>query len=304
MGIAVTTQDVILHMNTLSKSISYRGVIKYFDDKSWDTDIIPLLYPLWHSDRDKLEVFTSFKSGAYQVTRNKYTRRQGEATGKWVSYEFPYQELDTDAAESLTTALIEKYIDYKETIEKKLADALQTEFVEKTQLSWDKVRLVRNFLLQDSDWTQLADAPITDGDEKQMWQTYRDKLRNIPFDSYGSPWDVKFPITPTEYIARESYDALPEAITDKYGTFGHREPYLNSSEYHLWQPSVHVINNWRQRMAFYMLLRMNTLDDITMAGLLQRNQTRSHGFDPYGRENDDRDSYIDDLLNKIQAGEI
>jgi len=43
----------------------------------------------------------------------------------------------------------------------------------------DKMRTVRNGLLQDSDITQLADAPLTDA-EKAEWATYRQALRDMP----------------------------------------------------------------------------------------------------------------------------
>jgi hypothetical protein len=40
-------------------------------------------------------------------------------------------------------------------------------------------RGIRNKLLTDSDWTQIADAPLTDA-EKASWQTYRTSLRDLP----------------------------------------------------------------------------------------------------------------------------
>jgi len=43
----------------------------------------------------------------------------------------------------------------------------------------DKMRRVRNDLLQESDITQLADAPLTDA-EKAEWATYRQALRDMP----------------------------------------------------------------------------------------------------------------------------
>ena len=43
----------------------------------------------------------------------------------------------------------------------------------------DKMRTVRNGLLQECDITQLADAPLTDA-EKAEWATYRQALRDMP----------------------------------------------------------------------------------------------------------------------------
>lgn len=61
------------------------------------------------------------------------------------------------------------------------------------------VRGSRNFLLQQSDWTQLVDAPVND-EEKELWASYRQELRDIltlyteviPFD------EIAWPVAPTK----------------------------------------------------------------------------------------------------------
>lgn len=53
------------------------------------------------------------------------------------------------------------------------------------------VRYKRNSLLKDSDWTQLADAPV-DG---AAWQPYRQALRDITTQE-GFPWNVIWPTKP------------------------------------------------------------------------------------------------------------
>tara|TARA_Y100001963_G_scaffold109417_1_gene151319 strand:- start:650 stop:952 length:303 start_codon:yes stop_codon:yes gene_type:complete len=42
-----------------------------------------------------------------------------------------------------------------------------------------QMRTWRDALLAQSDWTQMADAPLTD-DEKRAWATYRQALRDYP----------------------------------------------------------------------------------------------------------------------------
>ena len=54
-----------------------------------------------------------------------------------------------------------------------------------------KVRQTRAALLADSDWTQVADAPV----DKTAWATYRQALRDIPSQS-GFPRAVTWPETP------------------------------------------------------------------------------------------------------------
>ena len=41
-----------------------------------------------------------------------------------------------------------------------------------------KVRLRRNILLQDTDWTQMPDSPLSDS-KKTEWATYRQALRDM-----------------------------------------------------------------------------------------------------------------------------
>lgn len=53
------------------------------------------------------------------------------------------------------------------------------------------VRAQRDDLLRQSDWTQLADAPI----DPAPWATYRQALRDVPQQA-GFPADVSWPTQP------------------------------------------------------------------------------------------------------------
>ena len=53
------------------------------------------------------------------------------------------------------------------------------------------VRKSRGDKLADSDWTQVADAPV----DKAVWATYRQALRDITTQS-GFPWTVTWPDAP------------------------------------------------------------------------------------------------------------
>lgn len=53
------------------------------------------------------------------------------------------------------------------------------------------VREDRNKRLAESDWTQLADAPV----DSAVWATYRQALRDITAQS-GFPWEVTWPDAP------------------------------------------------------------------------------------------------------------
>lgn len=52
----------------------------------------------------------------------------------------------------------------------------------------------RNSLLANSDWTQLADVPLT-AEEKADWATYRQALRDVPSQP-GFPNNIVWPAAP------------------------------------------------------------------------------------------------------------
>lgn len=62
---------------------------------------------------------------------------------------------------------------------------------------WVEVRNDRNAKLLSCDWTQLADAPISDAD-KTAWATYRQQLRDVPSNNSSATTmaDITWPTEP------------------------------------------------------------------------------------------------------------
>lgn len=56
-----------------------------------------------------------------------------------------------------------------------------------------RVRTLRSSKLSQSDWTQLADAPV----DSTQWGVYRQALRDIT-EQAGFPWSVTWPVAPNE----------------------------------------------------------------------------------------------------------
>lgn len=56
---------------------------------------------------------------------------------------------------------------------------------------WEQIRLWRNAELAQTDWTQLADAPV----DKEVWADYRQKLRDLPAQG-GNAQDAVIPTRP------------------------------------------------------------------------------------------------------------
>lgn len=103
-----------------------------------------------------------FEGPQAQPTRYQTAYRDGvqQINGKWYT-KYSVADMDDDA---------------KAAIDARQADA---------------VRATRNQKLKDSDWTQVADAPV----DKDAWATYRQALRDVPSQA-GFPWDVQWPTEP------------------------------------------------------------------------------------------------------------
>ena len=59
---------------------------------------------------------------------------------------------------------------------------------------WVKVRGKRDALLRESDWTMVADAPLT-SEQIKAYKNYRKALRDLPL-TVNNPVNVIFPVTP------------------------------------------------------------------------------------------------------------
>jgi hypothetical protein len=67
---------------------------------------------------------------------------------------------------------------------------------EPAPLTWDDIRSVRNGVLTQCDWTQLADAPLTT-EQRAAWASYRQQIRAVP-QTFETPEAVVWPSQPTE----------------------------------------------------------------------------------------------------------
>jgi len=140
------------------------------------------------------------------IIENNIITAHGEHTEVFPNVSFPKEGLDlmwaqernayqiqSDKVHSQTEKLtsVEPYIEngvvFDVIVEVKTQDELDAE---KTQKA-NEVRYKRNALLTQSDWTQLADAPV----DNLTWAVYRQALRDITLQA-GFPFDVIFPVIP------------------------------------------------------------------------------------------------------------
>ena len=227
MATIASPSETSLYLNAFDKTIQHEGVMKTIDDDYWTSDIVPILYPLWDSDKDKLELFVQYKDGSTKMNKTKYQRNQKTGEYKWVSYQFDTSPFPTEVND-LYTRIVDKWIEYRQGQENDLERALEASFSQSTILNWTKVSLIRNFLLMDSDWTQLGDAPIS-AEEKAKWVTYRQKLRDIPQDQATiAANSVVFPMTPTKHVKLgdgktylsdvSHFYTIPQSVYSKFST--------------------------------------------------------------------------------------
>ena len=122
--------------------------------------------------------------------------------GGWVNYDRNTELLEADGylpvvviEEATAEKPIVKYREVNGQIEQYAEAAPVPAVPEPTAEQQEmQVRAQRNSLLSLSDWTQLADAPLTT-EQKQAWAEYRQALRDVP-EQAGFPENVVWPSAP------------------------------------------------------------------------------------------------------------
>jgi hypothetical protein len=234
--------NLILQLNAVQKQINYRGVIREISDTYWNDEILPLLYPNWDTDKDKLINFLYYDTGAFLARRRKFVKNFSTGEYYWKDYEMERYEVAeaTEIFEKLKEAFYLIDSTEREDFQKELAQA----YADTKTVSWFGVRLVRNFLLQDSDWVFAGDSPIADESVLANWRTYRAKLRELPqVDEYTEAIDVKFPISPDDFDKFYSPQKPDEA-------------YLSTDDQFL-KLSGFFIMHFKERMIQYLMIKQS-----------------------------------------------
>mgnify|MGYP006256664555 FL=1 len=106
MATIASPAETSLYLNAFDKTIQFEGIMKTIDDDYWASEIVPILYPLWDSDKDKLELFVKYKDDTVKMNKTKYQRNQKTGVYKWVSYQFDLSPFPTEIADMSTLSLI------------------------------------------------------------------------------------------------------------------------------------------------------------------------------------------------------
>jgi len=153
----------------------------------WKADFANMSLPkVWKAATlDAMNVDPVLASPAATTTAYQISVRDGveqDAKGNWVEkYVAKDMYADTTDEDGKKTTKAEHEAAYQATLDAKTAEGH---------------RIKRNKLLDDTDWTQMNDSPLSNED-KTAWATYRNELRNLPDDdAWPNLSDEDWPVSP------------------------------------------------------------------------------------------------------------
>lgn len=113
-----------------------------------------------------------------------------EALAEWDMYVVTPVPMPNNYTKNITegTPVLTDGVYYQNWIQ---TDASQAEIDYRLENQWEEVRIIRNELLKESDWTQLSDVSQT---IKDVWTTYRQELRDVT--NQENPFNIEWPIKP------------------------------------------------------------------------------------------------------------
>jgi hypothetical protein len=113
-----------------------------------------------------------------------------EALSDWGVYSVTSTQMPNDYTKNITegTPVLTDGVYYQNWI---IENATESEINYRLENQWEEIRLIRNELLKESDWTQLSDVSQT---IKDLWTVYRQELRNIT--NQQNPFNIEWPIKP------------------------------------------------------------------------------------------------------------
>ena len=215
----MATPELLLQVDAIQKTVTYRGVTKNITDTYWTSDIVPVVYPLWDSDKDKLVLFAWYSNNTYMAQKRKYTKNFKTDTFYWNDYEM--EDVGGTEGQKVFDKFKEAFFLADSLEETEYQSTFSKVYAKTSAVSWLSVRLSRNFLLSETDWVFVEDSGVS-ADDKELYKTYRKKLRDLPSDTATTDAaQVKFPINPSYYknvILQKDASAVYLDTTDQFVT--------------------------------------------------------------------------------------
>jgi hypothetical protein len=113
-----------------------------------------------------------------------------EALSDWGMYSVTSTQIPNDYTKNITegTPVLTDGVYYQNWV---ITNATESEINYRLENQWEEIRLIRNQLLADCDWTQLSDVSQI---IKDLWTVYRQELRDIT--NQQNPFNIEWPIKP------------------------------------------------------------------------------------------------------------
>ena len=190
--------DIQVQLDVINQEISYNGMPKVIPSTYWTDTLVPLMYPTWDTDKDKLILFVYNTDGTYIAKRRKYVMNFKTNTNEWKDYEM--EAVATATVTTFKDKLVEGWYAVDAIENTEFQNELAGIYAKTQNVSPATVRLARDFLLDETDWSQVADCPLS-ADDKALYVTYRQKLRDIPASTEFTTAveKTKFPVSPEFY---------------------------------------------------------------------------------------------------------
>ena len=293
MGIVADANvpNIVLQLVLADRQIVYRGVVKVVPDQYWKDEVVPKLYPLWDTEKDRLVEFSYYDNATYHCTRRKHVKNFRTGQYEWKDYEMEQNEV---AAATTFYEFIKDVFFNIESIEREeFQDEMGRMYGEVRTESLLSIRLARNFLLAETDYIFCSDVTISD-EKKAMYQTYRQKLRELPSTFADVEVNaVKFPMSP------EAFEAVYKVNHPDAVYLEHEDQWLALSSFFFTQ--------FRDKMARYLCVRDLTDKIYTEAFIAAAKSTpvkmQGTAWDVEHDNLDSIKSQLDTLLEKLDNGE-
>ena len=235
--------DIQVQLDVVNQEISYNGMPKAIPSTYWTDTLVPLMYPTWDTDKDKLILFVYNTDGTYIAKRRKYVMNFKTNVNEWKDYEM--EAVTTATVDTFKDKLVEGWYAVDSIENTEFQNELAGIYAKTQNVSPTTVRLARDFLLDETDWSQVADCPLSVAD-KALYTTYRTKLRDLTKDTNFSSnaLEVKFPISPQFY-------------NKVYKLDNPGEDYLATDKQYL-KLALHYLKLFKEKIAYYLLMKSIT----------------------------------------------
>jgi hypothetical protein len=285
-----TLPQLILQVNVLQKQIFYKGMTKGIPEEYWKNTIVPALYPLWDTEKDRLMVFTYYNNNTYHAQRRKFIKNFKTNEFEWVDYEM--EQMDNAEASKIFDLFKQSFYLVDSLENEEFQTELTTIYAEVASVNWLTIRLARNFLLSETDWIFNEDSAVSEED-KLLWKKYRKTLRDLPSSITDyNPNNIKFPINPKMY--KELY--LEEHPDTEYLEKG--DQFLALGQ--------HYLTTFREKMVRYLVVSETTEQayfDSFMQKLREQPDMTKFPIPPAFTQESDYSAQLDKLLEYVKSEE-